>query len=97
MCGMFFANAGFTSTCRRYWFLHCCRERGDVDIALEDGRAGREGGRRGKKERGYSSTFGDVLGLCADEFGMILFACVVLLLSAFSRVRGLTITFKDRY
>lgn len=88
MCGLFFTSAGFTSTCRRYWFLHYCRETGDVDSALEEGRKGREGGRKGNKKGEHFSTFGDVLGLCADEMGLVLFACVALLLASFSQVRG---------
>lgn len=85
----YFLNAGFTSTCRRYWFLHCCRERGDVESALEEERAGGEGGEKGKKDGGYSATFADVLGLCAGDWRLILVAFVNLLLAAVSQVRGL--------
>ncbi|CAM9813250.1 unnamed protein product, partial [Ascophyllum nodosum] len=30
----FIIVSGFTATCRRYWFLYCCRERGDLESAL---------------------------------------------------------------
>ena len=85
---VFFSSAGFTSTCRRYWFLHCCRERGDVEAALEGERAGGEGGEKGKKNGGYSASFADILGLCAEDWRLILIAFATLLLAAVSQVRN---------
>lgn len=84
---LIFLNAGFTSTCRRYWFLHCCRERGDVESALQEENTGGEGGEKGKKNGGYSASFADILGLCAEDWQLILVAFVTLLLAAVSQVR----------
>ena len=54
---------------------------------MEEGRVGGEGGERGKKNGGYSATFGDVLGLCSGDWRLILFAFICLLLAAFSQVK----------
>lgn len=78
-------TTGFTSTCRRYCFLHLCREKGDFESALE---AGRDGSGMGKKKGGYSATIEDVLALCGEDWRLILCAFVALLLAATSQVGG---------
>lgn len=83
----FFSNAGFTSTCRCYWFMHCCRERGDIEAAVEGERTGPDGGGKRKKNGGYSASFTDILGLCGEDWRLILIAFANLLLAALSQVR----------
>ncbi|CAM9793005.1 unnamed protein product [Pylaiella littoralis] len=79
----FLLATGFTSTCRRYCFLHLCRARGDYQSAME---AGWDGTGAGKKNGGYSATFEDVLALCGEDWRLILCAFVALLLAALSQV-----------
>eukprot|EP00752_Nemacystus_decipiens_P014577 g12981.t2 len=81
----FVLATSFTSTCRRYCFLHLCREKGDYEAALE---AGRDGGMGmgGKKNDEYSATIEDILVLCSEDWRLILCAFAALLLAATSQV-----------